>query len=333
MTRRRRAAWCSTSTCPGSTGWPCSAVWPKDGPALPIVFLTGHGDIPMSVQAVKAGAVDFLTKPVAAETLLAAVRAGVAQDALARQALAEGAALRQRYASLTAREREVLAGIVAGQAQQADRRRAGHRPGHRQVPSRPHHGAHAGADRRRTDVPGRPAELCRRPIRPRPRAKHQSSRCASSPASAPQPADYAKGQFRPAPGRVTVPANDPRPAWLLVDDEASVRVALGRLLRLADYEVLAYASGRGVPGDSWRVHARLRTAGCSPAGIDRASGPDAPAGHRASSFRSSFITASDDPAVARSALDAGGLRVLRKPFSNDELLAAIGLAVLPQRLH
>jgi len=82
--------------------------------ALPIVFLTGHGDIPMSVQAVKAGAVDFLTKPVAATSLLAAVQAGVAQDAQARQALAGSAALRQRWASLTQREREVLAGVVAG---------------------------------------------------------------------------------------------------------------------------------------------------------------------------------------------------------------------------
>ena len=68
----------------------------------------------MSVQAVKAGAVDFLTKPVAATSLLAAVLAGVAQDAQARQALAGSAALRQRWASLTQREREVLAGVVAG---------------------------------------------------------------------------------------------------------------------------------------------------------------------------------------------------------------------------
>ena len=84
------------------------------GPALPIVFLTGHGDIPMSVQAVKAGAVDFLTKPVAAETLLGAVSAAVEQDAQARRAQAESAALRRRLDSLTAREREVLAGLAAG---------------------------------------------------------------------------------------------------------------------------------------------------------------------------------------------------------------------------
>lgn len=99
---------------PGLDGLALQRRLAEGGPVLPIVFLTGHGDIPMSVQAVKAGAVDFLTKPVAAETFLAAVRSGVAQDALARQAYAETAALRQRHASLTQREREVLAGLIAG---------------------------------------------------------------------------------------------------------------------------------------------------------------------------------------------------------------------------
>lgn len=99
---------------PGLDGLALQKRLAEGGPALPIVFLTGHGDIPMSVQAVKAGAVDFLTKPVTGEVLLAAVRAAVAQDAQSRQALAESATLRQRYASLTAREREVLAGLVAG---------------------------------------------------------------------------------------------------------------------------------------------------------------------------------------------------------------------------
>ncbi|MBK8106970.1 MAG: response regulator transcription factor [Betaproteobacteria bacterium] len=99
---------------PGLDGLALQRRLAKGGPAWPIVFMTGHGDIPMSVQAVKAGAVDFLTKPVAAEVLLASVRAGLAQDARSRQAQAESAALRRRHASLTAREREVLAGLVAG---------------------------------------------------------------------------------------------------------------------------------------------------------------------------------------------------------------------------
>jgi len=99
---------------PGLDGLALQRRLADGGPALPIVFLTGHGDIPMSVRAVKAGAVDFLTKPVAGETLLAAVRTGLAQDALARQAQADSAALRGHYASLTEREREVLAALAAG---------------------------------------------------------------------------------------------------------------------------------------------------------------------------------------------------------------------------
>jgi len=85
------------------------------GILLPIVFLTGHGDIPMSVQAVKAGAADFLTKPVNDANLLRAVRAALQRAADERDIVAEVAMLRQRYASLTPREREVMAHVVSGQ--------------------------------------------------------------------------------------------------------------------------------------------------------------------------------------------------------------------------
>jgi FixJ family two-component response regulator len=85
------------------------------GILLPIVFLSGHGDIPMSVQAVKAGAVDFLTKPVNDAALLGAVRAALQRAAEQRDVETELAVLRQRYASLTPREREVMAHVVAGQ--------------------------------------------------------------------------------------------------------------------------------------------------------------------------------------------------------------------------
>lgn len=84
------------------------------GRSLPIIFLTGAADIPISVQAMKAGAVDFLTKPVEAATLVAAVRAAIEHDAQVRQAQDADGALRQRYASLSVREREVLAGLTAG---------------------------------------------------------------------------------------------------------------------------------------------------------------------------------------------------------------------------
>lgn len=82
--------------------------------ALPIVFLTGHGDIPMSVRAMKAGAVEFLTKPFRPADLVAAIREALARDQAARAQDRRLAGLRRRYATLTAREREVMAGVVAG---------------------------------------------------------------------------------------------------------------------------------------------------------------------------------------------------------------------------
>ncbi|MCL4788664.1 MAG: response regulator [Verrucomicrobia bacterium] len=82
---------------------------------LPIIFLTGHGDIPMSVRAIKAGATDFLTKPVDAAALVAAVRVALQTAENRRQTLAELQDLKTRLASLTPREREVMEHVVAGQ--------------------------------------------------------------------------------------------------------------------------------------------------------------------------------------------------------------------------
>jgi FixJ family two-component response regulator len=80
----------------------------------PIVFITGHGDIPSSVRAMKAGAIDFLTKPVDEEQLLQAINAALIRDRDARHRRAELAKLENRYASLTPREREVLPLVVRG---------------------------------------------------------------------------------------------------------------------------------------------------------------------------------------------------------------------------
>jgi len=87
----------------------------RSGALLPIVFLSGHGDIPMSVQAIKAGAEDFLSKPVNDVELLRAVRAALQRSAAERALIAEAALLHQRHLTLTAREREVMAHIVAGE--------------------------------------------------------------------------------------------------------------------------------------------------------------------------------------------------------------------------
>ncbi|MBZ5597038.1 MAG: response regulator transcription factor [Acidobacteriia bacterium] len=81
---------------------------------IPIIFITGHGDIPMSVRAMKAGAVEFLTKPFRDQDLLDAIQFALERDHVRRLQEAEIATLRERFESLTPREREVLALVVSG---------------------------------------------------------------------------------------------------------------------------------------------------------------------------------------------------------------------------
>ena len=81
---------------------------------LPIVFITGHGDIPMSVQAMKGGAIEFLTKPFRDQDLLDAIQVGLARDQARLDDEKSMSALRARFETLTPREREVMAGVVAG---------------------------------------------------------------------------------------------------------------------------------------------------------------------------------------------------------------------------
>ena len=80
----------------------------------PVIFATGHGDVPMTVQAMKAGAVEFLTKPLSEETLLDAIRCALERSRASLREEALTQVLRDRYATLTPREREVLASIVGG---------------------------------------------------------------------------------------------------------------------------------------------------------------------------------------------------------------------------
>jgi FixJ family two-component response regulator len=81
---------------------------------MPIIFITGHGDIPMTVQAMKAGAVEFLTKPFRDQDLLDAIAQAIARDRVERQQRADLAVLRQRYNLLTPRERDVMQLVVCG---------------------------------------------------------------------------------------------------------------------------------------------------------------------------------------------------------------------------
>ena len=81
---------------------------------MPIIFITGHGDIPMSVQAMKAGAVEFLPKPFRDQDLLDAIHQALARDRHAREQRAQREALRRRFDTLTPRQRDVMARMVAG---------------------------------------------------------------------------------------------------------------------------------------------------------------------------------------------------------------------------
>jgi FixJ family two-component response regulator len=99
---------------PGLGGLDCQRQLADAGCHVPIIFMTGHGDIPMSVRAMKAGAVDFLTKPFRDQDLLDAVGQAIDRDRMRRSEERHITDLRNRFTALTSREREVMAWVVSG---------------------------------------------------------------------------------------------------------------------------------------------------------------------------------------------------------------------------
>ena len=99
---------------PGLSGLDLQQEMSERGIYYPIIFITGHGDIPMSVQAMKAGAVEFLTKPFRDQDLLDAITLAIRRDRAARKGRAELSKLRARIGSLTPREREVMTLVITG---------------------------------------------------------------------------------------------------------------------------------------------------------------------------------------------------------------------------
>ena len=99
---------------PGESGLDVQRKLTEAGVEIPIIFITAHGDIPMSVKAMKSGAVEFLTKPFRDQDLLDAIQQALEHDRARRQQQAEVVDLRKRYASLTARERQVMQLVVSG---------------------------------------------------------------------------------------------------------------------------------------------------------------------------------------------------------------------------
>jgi FixJ family two-component response regulator len=101
---------------PGMSGLTFQKELARLGVALPIIFITGHGDIPMSVRAMKAGAVEFLTKPFHDQDLLDAIHTAIERDRERRREAVLVAELRERYATLTERERQIMTLVVVGRA-------------------------------------------------------------------------------------------------------------------------------------------------------------------------------------------------------------------------
>ncbi len=99
---------------PGLTGLDLQKLVAGERTDMPIIFITGHGDVPMTVQAMKAGAVEFLTKPFNDDVLLTAIRAALERSRVALSLEAEMRVLRDCYASLSQRERQVMALVVSG---------------------------------------------------------------------------------------------------------------------------------------------------------------------------------------------------------------------------
>jgi FixJ family two-component response regulator len=101
---------------PGMSGLTFQKELAKVGVALPVIFITGHGDIPMSVRAIKAGAVEFLTKPFHDQELLDAIHTAIERDRERRREAVLLAELRERHTTLTERERQIMTLVVVGRA-------------------------------------------------------------------------------------------------------------------------------------------------------------------------------------------------------------------------
>ena len=101
---------------PGMSGVELVEELKKRGATVPVIVITGHADVPLAIQAMKAGVADFIEKPFDDEVMLAAIRSALAQQAGDVEARAERQAIRERIATLSPREREVMDGLVAGKA-------------------------------------------------------------------------------------------------------------------------------------------------------------------------------------------------------------------------
>ena len=148
---------------PGRSGLEFQKVLQHLSIQLPVIFISAHGDVPISVRAMKSGAIEFLTKPLREQELLDAVHAGIERDRARRQEAEHIAELRARYDSLTAREREIMHPRGQRQRQQADRCASRAERDNRESPSRPRHAEDAGEISRRSGPDGGPPGVTAKP--------------------------------------------------------------------------------------------------------------------------------------------------------------------------
>ena len=113
---------------PGMSGLELQQTLNEQGVDLPVIFLTGHGDVPMSAKAFKAGAMDFIEKPFSDEDLLASIRDAIAKHRALRQLRLQGRRIVKRYSQLTPREKQVMQGVVAGKPNKVIARELGVSP-------------------------------------------------------------------------------------------------------------------------------------------------------------------------------------------------------------
>jgi RNA polymerase sigma factor (sigma-70 family) len=291
---------------PGPSGLDLQEAIGKRDDALPIIFLTGHGDIPMSVRAMKAGAVDFLTKPVRREALLNAVQTALGRDGESRKAREQEGALRARLETLTTRERAVFALVAAGKGNKeiaaelgiSERTVKAHRA---QVMEKMQVASLAELDN--SGVP-HPARMLSPVLLSRERVERLTP---------------------PRVGQVAMPGELPR--IVVVEDDASMSQAMERVLRAGGFAPALFVSAEAaleagapeaadclvldihLPGMSGlELYQRLAVAGNARPVI--------------------FITARDGSAVRLEAERLGGAgSYLPKPFSGRALLDAITQAL------
>jgi FixJ family two-component response regulator len=305
---------------PGLSGLDLQKQLAEAGLDIPIVFLTGHGNIPASVQAMKAGAVEFLTKPFDQQDLFRAIQEAIERDRRTRQQHAEIRELRHRYESLTAREQEVMWKVVSGMLNKQIAAELNitedtvkfHR-GH----IMPKMGADSLADLVRM------AENLG--IRPQVRRCVTSSLWAVSAPSSMTPLRCSSFlSFRLLSKRQRASMT---PHISVVDDDISARKSLGRLIRSAGLEVSVFASAEEFLSSAHPRKAEclildIRLPGMS--GIELVH----QLGARKCSVPVIFITAQDFDEGARSAAASDWtVAYLIKPFGGDELLDAVNAAL------